>query len=368
MLTREHEGGRQQAHDYWTGEKYGDWRVEVEQEKSLNDRGRVLETGDGSNPMKSFKDEKAEKEKGNGMFPIMEKKAPIDGEEPKGQKGTVEAIESDEPSMMIRTLYLSNVKSKEPRRKITQLHYIAWPDYHIPETPDSLLNFAELASAAQLEADSQPSTTSSFNHKKQIQASSNGSPGPMLVHCSAGVGRTGTFIVIDAALEILRKFRAKQRGQGSPSTWDDGTGSLGRDEALASSQQHRKSSDGDSIMSESGSVPFTPPRDPSKQLELSRGTPSSFFNSTETSASARKVSRETCLPPLTNIWRIRALPPLAIIDPNLLSLLMLDLNLAIMDVSISMKQVRKMLSLLVKLNSVDLNPPRALQAARAILL
>ena len=60
----------------------------------------------------------------------------------------------------------------------TQYHFTSWPDYGVPEygTPLMILRKKVMA-----------------NWRK-------GSP-PILVHCSAGVGRTGTFIAIDLALE-----------------------------------------------------------------------------------------------------------------------------------------------------------------------
>eukprot|EP00731_Ephydatia_muelleri_P019051 Em0011g1091a len=67
-------------------------------------------------------------------------------------------------------------------RKVTQFHFTGWPDHGVPEYATSLLAF----------------------HRK-VKCQHDGSKGPILVHCSAGVGRTGTLIAIDTVLEQIEK-------------------------------------------------------------------------------------------------------------------------------------------------------------------
>ena len=61
---------------------------------------------------------------------------------------------------------------------ITQYHFTAWPDHGVPESTSPIKALHKVVMT---------------NWKKE--------GGPILVHCSAGVGRTGTFISIDIALD-----------------------------------------------------------------------------------------------------------------------------------------------------------------------
>uniref|UniRef100_A0AAY4C634 protein-tyrosine-phosphatase n=1 Tax=Denticeps clupeoides TaxID=299321 RepID=A0AAY4C634_9TELE len=75
----------------------------------------------------------------------------------------------------IRDFDVRNVKTAETRC-IRHFHFTAWPDHGVPETTELLINFRHLVR----------------EHMDQFSRHS-----PTVVHCSAGVGRTGTFIAID---------------------------------------------------------------------------------------------------------------------------------------------------------------------------
>jgi protein tyrosine phosphatase len=65
---------------------------------------------------------------------------------------------------------------------VTQYHFTSWPDHGVPKFATSLISFI-----------------------RRVQKGHNKSSGKcLLVHCSAGVGRTGTFITLDAMLERIK--------------------------------------------------------------------------------------------------------------------------------------------------------------------
>ena len=68
-------------------------------------------------------------------------------------------------------------------REVRQFHFTAWPDFGVPDFPTSMLSMIRCVRA---------------HHNRLPQET-----GPMIVHCSAGVGRTGTFIVIDSMLQRI---------------------------------------------------------------------------------------------------------------------------------------------------------------------
>ncbi|XP_037351543.1 receptor-type tyrosine-protein phosphatase V-like isoform X2 [Talpa occidentalis] len=90
-------------------------------------------------------------------------------------------VEEPEDEWTKREFQLQHVAQQQQRR-VKQLQFTTWPDHSIPEAPGSLLAFLELV------------------HE---QAHATQGPGPILVHCSAGVGRTGTFVALSRLLQQL---------------------------------------------------------------------------------------------------------------------------------------------------------------------
>ncbi|XP_071020480.1 receptor-type tyrosine-protein phosphatase delta-like isoform X5 [Oncorhynchus clarkii lewisi] len=80
----------------------------------------------------------------------------------------------------VRTFALYKNGSSE-KREVRQFQFTAWPDHGVPEHPTPFLAFL-----------------------RRVKACNPPDAGPMVVHCSAGVGRTGCFIVIDAMMERIK--------------------------------------------------------------------------------------------------------------------------------------------------------------------
>ncbi|KAM6452434.1 receptor-type tyrosine-protein phosphatase H isoform 2-T2 [Liasis olivaceus] len=82
------------------------------------------------------------------------------------------------PDWTIRDFSIKRMSMSEVRRA-RHYHYTSWPDHGVPQTTDTILHFRDLVR----------------EHLDKMKDN-----GPVLVHCSAGVGRTGTFISLDSLL------------------------------------------------------------------------------------------------------------------------------------------------------------------------
>ncbi|XP_072334796.1 tyrosine-protein phosphatase non-receptor type 6-like isoform X1 [Scyliorhinus torazame] len=73
-------------------------------------------------------------------------------------------------------------KPNSKPRKIFHYQYLSWPDHGVPSEPGGVLSFLEQVN----------------NKQEEIRDA-----GPIVVHCSAGIGRTGTIIVIDMLVDKI---------------------------------------------------------------------------------------------------------------------------------------------------------------------
>ncbi|XP_027743071.1 tyrosine-protein phosphatase non-receptor type 13 [Empidonax traillii] len=80
---------------------------------------------------------------------------------------------------IIRVLQLEEIQTGEVRH-ISHLNFIAWPDHDTPSQPDDLLTF--------------------ISYMRHIHKF-----GPIVTHCSAGIGRSGTLICIDVVLGLISR-------------------------------------------------------------------------------------------------------------------------------------------------------------------
>lgn len=293
MLTREFESATEKCGTYWTEGSYGPLRLKIIEsndtpERAQKRRDSELSSGFFNVPATASKPSKGKRKR----------RKRVDGE--------LSSEDSDNLHTIRRVFELRHTGfPMASPRIITQLQYLDWPDMNVPDDPKGLLdlmqevdgivetsrkNGAKVWGEGPLRKPSGPSipiNTStaaatlpdregSTGEKSDASASAHSphSPTstsedevdkrtgvakhtitnpPVLLHCSAGVGRTGGFIAVDAVLDGIRREMRKRREASTNQP-------LSSSESRASSRAAEERMEVDSHSSEKTS-PSPPPRE-----------------------------------------------------------------------------------------------------------
>ncbi|TRX97372.1 hypothetical protein FHL15_001650 [Xylaria flabelliformis] len=223
MLTAEEEGGQLKCHPYWQGREFGSIRLKPLSEKKVSlDIDKYMSN---SASLHGTSNSESGRRRANTTTTF----------EPPGGVPSQKPLQSqgDTHFVIIRKFALSHAAHPfEPMREITHLHYPSWPDFGTPAQPSHLLAVVELANVMQrsaLPVDAKSVTaehplTMSWSDEPESEARAR----PLLVHCSAGCGRTGTFCTVDSVIDMLKRQRllakrARRDPDGDVTMGDRGT-------------------------------------------------------------------------------------------------------------------------------------------------
>ena len=205
MLTAEFDGGQRKCHPYWIAGDYGAFKL-----KSLSENRISLEPKSKLPPPARSPSDRSLGSRRRATTPhsIIPEESGTDIKAPPS--------EEEVPHVIVRKLTLSHTGYPfEPLREITQVQHSSWPDFGIPTHPKYVLSLIEQCDAA----------ISSHFLQKGVKASMPQSRGerPIVVHCSAGCGRTGTFCTIDSVMDMLKRQRVFAERRNSQAKVDPDT-------------------------------------------------------------------------------------------------------------------------------------------------
>ncbi|KAK4120396.1 phosphatases II [Parathielavia appendiculata] len=263
MLTAETEGGQLKCHPYWKGNDFGPIRLRVLSEKKVSldiDKRRTppamgvttAATDGSSSSAQSSPPHLSQSEGGRrraNTTTHLDSASTIPF-----NFNTQTSQVAETPYVIIRKFALSHTAHPFlPIREITQLHYPSWPDFGAPAQPSHLLALVELANVMQhaalpIEVSGTLGSASASRRNSDAAVAAADPAGkpffayhgsdrggssaglkradsesaslswhdapeprdlarPMLVHCSAGCGRTGAFCTVDSVIDMLKRQR-----------------------------------------------------------------------------------------------------------------------------------------------------------------
>lgn len=266
MLTAESEGGQLKCHPYWEARDFGPITLRSLSEKVVSldiDKHRSSSTAIPSMSATSNSSYARERPSNMNSFPFgngvaefgrrrastvttLDSSTPTPAQPGLASNSGADSSHGEAPFVIIRKFALSHTAhSLAPVREITHLHYPSWPDFGAPAQPSHLLALVELANVMQRAArpidvpsamasagiddpsgrraalrspvgrggsvsvSSSTSKTDPIPITWRDEPESDARARPMLVHCSAGCGRTGTFCTVDSVIDMLKRQRLR---------------------------------------------------------------------------------------------------------------------------------------------------------------
>ncbi|KAI1213614.1 protein-tyrosine phosphatase-like protein [Annulohypoxylon truncatum] len=204
MLTAESEGGQLKCHPYWQNREFGSIRLKPLSEKKVSlDIDKHRSTPGAASSTSNTSEYARRRANTTTTFESAQNVQPSQPQ-------------PETPYVIVRKFALSHSSHPfSPMREVTQLHYASWPDFGAPAQPSHLLALVELANVMQraalpVNANSIAASVATENPAAMgwyEEPESNANARPMLVHCSAGCGRTGTFCTVDSVIDMLKRQR-----------------------------------------------------------------------------------------------------------------------------------------------------------------
>jgi tyrosine-protein phosphatase 2/3 len=189
MLTAESEAGQLKSHPYWQTGEYGSLKLKLFSERRIPLELNKTEVGKPQTKGPSVGQRRSTNPLTEaGKTSVKEPKQPP----------------AETPFAIVRHFTLSHSNLPfQPMREITQLQYTQWPDFGAPAHPQHLLALIEQTSKY-VRGSASPSHPA-FGAAEPAPRGQR----PILVHCSAGCGRTGTFCTVDSVVDMLKRQRTE---------------------------------------------------------------------------------------------------------------------------------------------------------------
>ncbi|KAL8806946.1 MAG: hypothetical protein Q9200_004863 [Gallowayella weberi] len=203
MLTAESEGGQTKCHPYWLPGNYGCFKVQTIGERRVSLDSPKAPMGDGVGAQLNSRIGSG----GPGMLDLASPERPGHGRRRSTTFSNAVSsqadrapppLDPDAPHVIVRKLLLSHdAQPYAPMREITQLQYTSWPDFGAPAHPLHVLGLVELCAEVMR----------SYDSSQRLDDPAPEGQRPVVVHCSAGCGRTGTFCTVDSVIDMMKRQR-----------------------------------------------------------------------------------------------------------------------------------------------------------------